>query len=79
MGFQENQLVRVKSGEHDQGYGDETGRVIQINLSPVTGILVTDFPIENLTEEAEAYQVAFPALERWTDSKWYTEDQLEEA
>ena len=74
MEFEENEIVQVKPGMNDQGHGNEKGRVIQIKTDPV--VLIADYPNSGESEKG-AYEVAFPPIERWTDSKWYFEDQLE--
>jgi len=77
MKYKVGQLVQVQIGE-----GCHSGRqgiVLEIKKS-ITGLLVTDYPIDSYPslEDAEAYQVGFPAtIGSYKDWGWYREDQLE--
>ena len=75
MDFEENEIVRVKPGKSDQGHGNERGLVIAIEFNH-SGVLIAGYPNDG-SPEKEVYMIGSPAIKRYTDWRWYFQDQLE--
>ena len=75
MELEQNEIVRVKPGNNDQGHGKEEGVMLAIEFNH-SGVLIAGH-LNDGSPEKEAYKIGFPPIERYTDSKWYFADQLE--
>lgn len=64
MEFKQNEIVRVKPGNNDQGHGNEKGLVVAIEFNHSRALIAGH--LNDASPEREVYKIGFPPIERYT-------------